>query len=407
MNDTLLINDPVHGFIYLRTGLLRMVLHHRYVQRLRYIKQLGLTHLVYPCAGHSRFAHVLGAMHLMSKAINTLQQKNIAITEAEAEATECAMLLHDIGHGPFSHALEYRILGGISHEEISLAMMRQMNTELGGKLALAIDIFQNRYPKKFLHQLISSQLDMDRMDYLARDSFFAGVAEGAVGVERIIQMLNVADNELVIEEKGIHPVEQFLIARRQMYWQVYLHKAVVAAEQMIVNIVRRMVFLLQTGSALPISETLLFLLKNNADKTDLTDSTLNRFALLTDGTIDAAIAECALHSDSILRRLCLLLSERTLPEIEISDIPFEDSRIQNYLECASATFAISPDDAHYFVTGGTLSNSAYSLTGDNIKIRTRSGKVCDIRRASDMLDATAFLHDSKKYFLCACVANEK
>lgn len=403
MNHALIINDPVHGFINLSAGLLSMALHHRFVQRLRHIKQLGLTHLVYPSASHSRFAHALGAMHLTGRAAAALRLKGADISPAENEAAQCAMLLHDIGHGPFSHALEYRIMGGIPHEEISLAIMRLINAELGGRLDLAIAIFQNRYHKKFLHQLISSQLDMDRMDYLARDSFFTGVAEGAVGVERIIQMLGVADSELVIEEKGIHPVEQFLIARRQMYWQVYLHKTVVAAEQMLSGILRRMRMLTDAGERLPVGEPLMFFLQNPHLPSGLDAHTLNRFALLADCSIDNAINACTECGDPILRLLCLRLAGRRLPAIRISDVPFDEGQICAAIEGAAGRFGVSVGDARYFVTNGTLCNSAYSLAGEGIKVRYRSGEVCDICRASDMLDATAFLHDSKKYFLCQCL----
>jgi HD superfamily phosphohydrolase len=351
----------------------------------------------------------------MSRAVNTLRHKGIAITNDEAQAAECAMLLHDIGHSPFSHALECRLFAGVVHEDISLAMMQQMNTEFGGSLSLAIDIFTNNYHKKFLHQLISSQLDMDRMDYLARDAFFAGVAEGAVGVERIIQMLNVVDNELVIDAKGIHSIEQFLIARRQMYWQVYLHKTVVAAEQLLIGTFRRMQFLLKNKNPnkkpnikpLPITEPLTLFLKNDYGSNDLNGDMLNLFARVFDGSVDCAIAACTESDDAILRRQCVALTERTLPAIEISDAPFSQEKIDAATTRTIAALGIDSEDAHYFVNEGTLCSRAYSLAGDAIKIRTRNGDVCGVHLASDMLDATAFLHDRVKYFLCWGLQDER
>jgi HD superfamily phosphohydrolase len=399
MTNDILINDPVHGFIKVVDPDVQQVLQHKFVQRLRYIKQLGLTHLVYPGACHSRFSHAIGAMHLMSRAITTLKQKNIKISDDQVQAAQCAMLLHDIGHSPFSHALEYRMFAGVSHEEISLAIMHEMNAEFNGKLSLAIRIFQNQHEKKFLHQLISSQMDMDRLDYLARDGFFAGVAEGSVGVERIIQMLNVVDNQLVIEEKGIYPVEQFLIARRQMYWQVYLHKSVVAAEQMIIALVERMRFLIEQGETLPICDALLYFLRKRLCRADICACSLEMFGMLIDGAIDCAIAHCAQADDHVLRRLCMLILERRLPFIEVSDAAFSAQRSAENMHATAQALGIEEADARYFAGEGVLSNNAYSLAGDGIKIRCRSGEVRDIAQTSDMFNATAFMQDKVKYFV--------
>ncbi|NCB97483.1 MAG: HD domain-containing protein, partial [Bacteroidia bacterium] len=281
VNNNKIINDPVHGFINIPSGLIQEIIEHPYFQRLRDIKQLGMTNLVYPGATHSRLIHAIGAMHLMKEAIVTLRSKGVEIDSSEEEASMCAMLLHDIGHGPFSHTLEHNILRGISHEEISLAMMRQINREKEGRLEKTIQIFEDGYPKHFLHQLVSSQLDVDRLDYLRRDSFFSGVAEGMIGHERIIKMLNVHENSLVVEEKGIYSVEKFLISRRLMYWQVYLHKTVIAAEQLLIQILIRAGELVNNSVDLPGSPAIIYFMKNTFSREDLNNKALlDKFALL-------------------------------------------------------------------------------------------------------------------------------
>lgn len=400
LNKQKIVNDPVHGFISIRTPLAYELISHPFFQRLRNIKQLGLTNLVYPGACHNRFQHALGAMYLMGQAVESLRAKGHEITEEELEAAECAMLLHDIGHGPFSHALEFSIVAQVSHEDISAAMMQQLNAELGGKLDLSIRIFGNTYSKKFLHQLVSSQLDVDRMDYLRRDSFFSGVAEGAIGVERIIKMLDVLHDEVVVEAKGIHSVEKFLIARRLMYWQVYLHKTVVAAEQLLVNIFRRAKELAHGKQSLFATEALSFFLHNELNLEELSQEVnLYSFATLTDSDIDCAVKSWSNHPDKVLSMLCRMLRDRKLPKVEISNEPFDKDRIEQMKKGVVQELGIGVEDAGYFITSDTLVNKAYSLTGDVIKVLHNNEKVEDIYEASDMLGATAFSHDTTKYFL--------
>lgn len=386
VNNNKIINDPVHGFINIPSGLIQEIIEHPYFQRLRDIKQLGMTNLVYPGATHSRLIHAIGAMHLMKEAIVTLRSKGVEIDSSEEEASMCAMLLHDIGHGPFSHTLEHNILRGISHEEISLAMMRQINREKEGRLEKTIQIFEDGYPKHFLHQLVSSQLDVDRLDYLRRDSFFSGVAEGMIGHERIIKMLNVHENSLVVEEKGIYSVEKFLISRRLMYWQVYLHKTVIAAEQLLIQILIRAGELVNNSVDLPGSPAIIYFMKNTFSREDLNNKALlDKFALLDDNDFISAIKQWQSHNDKILSSLCRDLTMRRLPKIVLSSEPVEYE---------------GSDGSGYLVRSGEVVNSGYDIKGEYIGILSKDGIVRNIYDISDMLSARAFSQVTKKYFLC-------
>ncbi|MEN6619651.1 MAG: HD domain-containing protein [Rikenellaceae bacterium] len=396
-----IINDPVHGFVNIPSGLILEIIEHPYFQRLRDIKQLGLTNLVYPGATHSRLLHALGAMHLMKEAITSLQSKGVVITEAEEEASLAAILLHDIGHGPFSHALENNIIQGVSHEEISLALMSAINKEKGGRLNTAIEIFEDKYPKHFLHQLVSSQLDVDRLDYLKRDSFFSGVAEGMIGLERIIKMLHVDNNSLVVEQKGIYSIEKFLISRRLMYWQVYLHKTVIAAGQLLIQILKRARLLTINSAILPGSPAINFFLKNSFSADNLENKDiLNKFILLDDTDIMSAIKQWQFSDDMTLSFLCKMLINRRLPKIVLSADPFEKSDIEKAKDIVLKYDQINDMDIDYFVQSGEVRNSGYDTQEEEIKILSKDGSVQNVYLISDMLSAKAFSQITKKYFLC-------
>ena len=396
-----IINDPVHGFVNIPSGLILEIVEHPYFQRLRDIKQLGLTNLVYPGATHSRLLHALGAMHLMKDAIMNLQSKGVDISKTEEDASMAAILLHDVGHGPFSHALENNIIQGISHEEISLALMRAINVEKGGRLNTAIEIFEDKYSKHFLHQLVSSQLDVDRLDYLKRDSFFSGVAEGMIGLERIIKMLHVHNNSLVVEQKGIYSIEKFLISRRLMYWQVYLHKTVIAAEQLLIQILRRARLLSKGSTVLPGSPAISFFLRNSFSPEELNrKDVLDKFTLLDDTDIMSAIKQWQFSEDKILSVLCKMLTARKLPKIVISATPFEKSDIEKAREIIIKSNRIDIKDVDYFVQTGEVINSGYDTHEEDIKILSKDGSVQNVYDISDMLSAKAFSQITKKYFLC-------
>ena len=393
-----IFNDPVHGFIEVSNPLLLELIDHRYFQRLRRIRQLALTSLVYPGANHSRFNHALGAMFLTRQAIDVLKTKGVPITEAEEEATLIAILLHDIGHGPFSHALEKVLVLETSHEKISLELMQQLNVEFEGKLDLALRIFQGNHPKKFLHQLVSGQLDMDRLDYLQRDSFFTGVVEGIVGADRIIKTLNVEDSSLVVESKGIYSVENFIIARRLMYWQVYLHKAVIASEYMLVHILKRARLLFEAGQDIFTGPELgyFFTAKKDRNEADI----LKHFVALDDEDIWYSIKRWQNHSDKVLSDLCSRLLDRKLLKIQISKEPFDTKELDMIRKQVAVAFAISEEEAAYYVYDGSVSNLAYlNQTGQPIGIRFRDGKVVDIAQASDMENIAALSEPVVKYFI--------
>jgi hypothetical protein len=361
-----------------------------------------MTNLVYPGALHTRFHHALGAMHLMAEAIDVLRSKDIEITNEEAEAVTIAILLHDIGHGPFSHALEHSIAKSISHEDLSALLMGRLNTQYDGRLTLAIKIFNNQYKKKFLHQLVSSQLDMDRLDYLKRDSFFTGVSEGVISSERIIKMLCVKNDQLVIEEKGIYSIEKFIIARRLMYWQVYLHKTVVAAENMLVNILKRAKELSSTGEDLFATPALSVFLKNNYHKKDFEEfpGLLETFALLDDYDIFASVKVWMHHPDKILSTLCTNLVERKLFRIELKKEKINLAYKQQLTSKAAKKYKVTEKEAQYYVMSGEIENSAYKTNIVKISILMNDGKVLDIAEASDQLNTDVLSKTVKKYFIC-------
>ncbi|RKR81295.1 hypothetical protein BDD43_1440 [Mucilaginibacter gracilis] len=402
MNKKKIINDPVYGFINIPSELIFDLIEHPYFQRLRYIKQLGMTHLVYPGALHTRFHHALGAMHLMSLTIETLCNKGQDITPQEEEAVTIAILLHDIGHGPFSHALEQTIVEGISHEDISSVLMDRLNELFDGRLNMAIDVFNGTYHKKFLHQLVSSQLDMDRMDYLTRDSFFTGVSEGVISFDRIIKMLDVRDDHVVVEEKGIYSIEKFLVARRLMYWQVYLHKTVIAAELMLGKILERSRELSLEGENLFATPALKYFLTNNITINAFVNSNndLDTFASLDDTDIMSAIKVWATHDDFILSMLCKNLITRNLYHVEISSVPPTVSVINELVANAIEKYGITEDEASYFVFTDSITNKAYKIGDGNIRILMKDGSVQDITTASDNSNLEALAKTVKKYVLC-------
>jgi HD superfamily phosphohydrolase len=402
LNKKKIINDPVHGFISIPTELIFDLVQHPYVQRLRYIKQLGMTHLVYPGALHTRFHHALGAMHLMGLAVETLRAKGQLITPEEEEAVQIAILLHDIGHGPFSHALEHILVEGVSHEYISTLLMDNLNREFEGKLDMALDIFNRRYHKQFLSQLVSGQLDIDRMDYLNRDSFFTGVSEGVISSDRIIKMLNVHNGQLVVDEKGIYSIEKFLIARRLMYWQVYLHKTVVAGEQMLIKILERAKELALSGRVLFATPNFGHFLNNIIKKEDFIEDPihLERFSQLDDHDIFTSIKVWAEDGDKILSRLCKNLIERHLYQVEISNQAPELYVIDEMVQKAMDQFNLEEDDASYFVFTDTIKNNAYKPGDGSIQILMKDGSVLDIAQASDNSNLEALAKTVKKYIFC-------
>lgn len=402
MNKKKIINDPVYGFISIPTDLIFDLIEHPYFQRLRYIKQVGMTHLVYPGALHTRFHHALGAMHLMGTAIETLRTKGQIISEEEEEAVTIAILLHDIGHGPFSHALEEIVVEGISHEDISTMIMQRLNKQFNGRLEMAIEIFEDTYPRKFLHQLVSSQLDMDRMDYLNRDSFFTGVSEGVISSDRIIKMLNVVNDEIVVEEKGIYSIEKFLIARRLMYWQVYLHKTVVSGEQLLVKILRRSRELAQQGVPMFTTPALSkFLMKPISREAFMNeDHYLKTFVSLDDTDIMAAVKVWETHDDFVLSKLCKDLMQRNLYKVDIGNEPPDKAFIEKLRAKAVEKYGISKHEATYFVFEDTIRNKAYKSDDGKICILMKGGRILDITEASDDSNLIALAKTVKKYIVC-------
>lgn len=402
LNKKKIINDPVYGFITIPSDLVYDLIQHPYVQRLRYTKQLGMTHLVYPGALHTRFHHALGAMHLMGLALETIKSKGQAISYQEEEAVTIAILLHDIGHGPFSHALEHTIVDGVSHEHISTLLMDNLNREFDGKLGLALEIFNNRYHKKFLYQLVSGQLDLDRMDYLNRDSFFTGVSEGVISFDRIIKMLDVVDDQLVVEEKGIYSIEKFLIARRLMYWQVYLHKTVIAAEQMLVKILERAKELSGEGRDLFASPCFSYFLKNSISKEEFKNDPRNieRFTKLDDNDIFTSIKVWVNDEDIILSTLCSHLISRNLYQVEITNEPPLIEIINDLADKVTDEYEISDDDISYFVFTDTIKNKAYSVGDGSIKIVMKDGSIQDIAKASDNSNLESLARTVQKHILC-------
>jgi HD superfamily phosphohydrolase len=402
LNKKKIFNDPIYGFITINHDIIFDLIEHPYFQRLRRIKQLGLTHLVYPGALHTRFHHALGTMHLMQKAIEVIRSKGHTITDEEDEGVSIAILLHDIGHGPFSHALEHSIVNGISHEEISTLFMDELNKKFKGKLDLALKIFRNEYKKKFLYQLVSSQLDMDRIDYLKRDSFYSGVSEGAVNTDRLITMLNVKKDELAIEEKGIYSVEQFIIARRLMYWQVYLHKTVLAAENLLVNILKRAKVLALNDTDLFCTPSLKEFLYNKHDLQSFLDDPklLKVFADLDDIDIMASIKVWENHSDKTLSMLCKMLVDRNLFKVKIQPKKFDKTEVDEISEKIKSKLKLSDSEIPYFVFQNSIINNAYNPKMDNINILLKNGQTLDIKEAADTFSISALSTPVKKWFLC-------
>lgn len=402
MNDIKTIIDPVFGFINVPRGLLLQIVKHPLMQRLTRIKQLGMASVVYPGAQHTRFQHSLGAFHLMSEAIKVLSQKGIFIFDSEAEAVQAAILMHDIGHGPFSHVLENTLIHGISHEEISLMMMDKMNKEMGGELTLAIKIFRDEYPKRFLHQLISSQLDMDRLDYLRRDSFFTGVTEGNIGSARIIKMLNVVDDQLVIDYKGIYSIENYLTSRRLMYWQVYLHKTTVACEKVLVNALLRAKKLASEGVELFASPALHYFLYNDVDAAHFhTDSeALKHYVNLDDNDIWSAVKVWKDSDDKVLALLSADLIERRPFRVEIHDEEVSDERIAELRKELAEHFGITPDDAWFLISLNTIQKDMYDIHDDHISILNKDNTLKDIAEASEILNVELLSKKIRKYYLC-------
>ena len=401
-NKRKIINDPVFGFINIPNDFLYDIIQHPYFQRMNRIKQLGLTSTVYPGAQHTRLQHSLGAMHLMGEAITQLQQAGHEITTSEAEAARACILLHDIGHGPFSHTLEHSLVSDVSHEEISLLMMQQINKEMGGKLDMALAIFTNNYHKKFLHQLVSGQLDMDRLDYLSRDSFFSGVSEGIIGAARIIKMLNVHNDQLVVEAKGIYSIEKFLVARRLMYWQVYLHKTSLAAEKMLMNILNRAKELAEKNEVLFETPALHYFLYNEVNKLSFmqSDEAMKHFAMLDDSDVISAIKVWSSHQDIVLSTLCIAFTNRKLFKIEIQTESISESKREQYLKLYSDHFDINNHDAAYFMGEEIVSTDTYTPQDDNINIIYKDGTIKDIAEASDMLNITVLTKKVEKHYFC-------
>ncbi|MDR2621185.1 MAG: HD domain-containing protein [Dysgonamonadaceae bacterium] len=399
---TKIINDPVFGFINIPGEFIFRIINHPYMQRLNRIRQLGLAFYVYPGAVHTRFHHSLGAMHLMSEAIAQLRSKGHAISDGEKDGAMACILLHDIGHGPFSHVLENSLVTGICHEDISLMLMNRMNEDLSGKLNPAIEIFRDTYPKRFLHQLVSGQLDVDRLDYLRRDSFFTGVTEGNIGSARIIKMLNLKDDKLVVEAKGIYSIENFLMARRLMYWQVYLHKTAMAAEKMMTNTLKRAKFLANQGLELEATLPLKYFLYNRIDRKrfETDPDAIRYFTDLDDNDIWCALKAWTKSSDKVLSLLCNGLINRNLFKIEVSSKPVPEHLIAEKTGYFAGKYNLSPEDAAYLIVSESISTNMYSEADDSIDILFKDGSTEDISCASDMLNIQLLSKKIKKYYFC-------
>lgn len=402
MSKRKIINDPVFGFIDIPKGLLYDIIQHPILQRLSRIRQVGLSSVVYPGAQHTRFQHSLGAFYLMSEAIKQLTAKGNFIFDSEAEAVQAAILMHDIGHGPFSHVLEDTIVQGVAHEEISLMLMERINKEMAGQLTLAIQIFKDEYPKKFLHQLVSGQLDMDRLDYLRRDSFYTGVTEGNIGSARIIKMLDVKDDQLVVEAKGIYSIENFLTARRLMYWQVYLHKTSVAYERMLISTLLRAKELASRKVELFASPAFRFFLYNNVDRNEFyhNPECLDNYIQLDDNDIWTSLKVWSNHPDKVLSTLSTGMINRNLFKVEISSEPISEERIGTLKESIALKLDIPLEDAHFFVSTPSIERNMYNPADDSIDILYNDGSVKNIAEASDMLNISLLSRKVKKYYIC-------
>ncbi|WP_296682429.1 HD domain-containing protein [Flavobacterium sp.] len=400
INKLKIFNDPIYGFITIPNALIYDLIQHPYFQRLRRISQMGLSYLVYPGANHTRFHHALGCMHLMQKAVDVLRFKGVSVSEEEENALYIAILLHDIGHGPFSHAMEKSIVENVHHEAISLLFMNQLNEEFNGQLSLAIQVFKGEYHRKFMLQLISSQLDMDRMDYLKRDSFYSGVAEGNVNSERLIQMMNVVDDVLVIEEKGIYSVEKFLMSRRLMYWQAYLHKTSLVAELILTKVLKRAKELTLKGVELPCSEPLLFFMQNRIALEDFDANTLDLFSQLDDFDIISALKSWQRQDDFILSSLSKMIINRDLPKIKVASEKILLDEIAPLQERFAAENNISVSDTNYFIFKGKIKNQAYSKEAEPIRILKKDKTIEDVVEASDQLNLKSLSKLVTKYYIC-------
>jgi HD superfamily phosphohydrolase len=399
-NKLKIFNDPIYGFITIPNSLIYDLIQHPYFQRLRRISQMGLSYLVYPGAHHTRFHHALGCMHIMQKAVQTLRFKGVAISNDEENALYIAILLHDIGHGPFSHAMEHSIVEEVHHEAISLKFMNALNNEFDGKLDLAIQIFKGEYHRKFMLQLISSQLDMDRMDYLKRDSFYSGVAEGNINSDRLIQMMNVKEDVLVIEEKGIYSVEKFLVARRLMYWQAYLHKTSVVAEITLTKILKRAKELTQKGEQLECSKSLSFFLNNKITTDTFNLDELITFSQLDDYDVLGAIKSWQFHADFVLSSLSKMIINRDLLKIIVLDEKVDAEQLMQYKNKIMSMYSLSDKDANYFVFKGKLKNQAYNKESEPIRILKKEGGIENLVDSSDQLQVKALSKSVTKYYLC-------
>lgn len=395
-----IINDPVYGFITIDEPLIFDLISHPYYQRLRRIHQMAFAELVYPGAVHSRLHHSLGAYHLMCNALSELKNKNIAITPEEERAAKVAILLHDIGHGPYSHALEHILIPGVSHESISILIMQHLDKLFGGRLQMAIKIFTNQYEKPFLHQLVSGQLDVDRMDYLSRDSFFTGVSEGVIGYDRILKMLAVHDGELMVEEKAIYSIEKFLVARRLMYWQVYLHKTVLSAEKMLVRIIERAQELIRMGTGLKSTSSVLDFFLYRQEPADGIEVHLDKFCSLDDYDIFSAIKCWMGHEDKVLSNLCRMLVERRLLKVSFDIQPFDEARLQELKAAACSRLGITHEEAAYFVFAGEEVNTMYDMYDERINILFKDGTVKDITKVNNALIHQTLSTPVKKFYIC-------
>ena len=403
MNKKKIFNDPVYGFVTVPTELLFDLIEHPYFQRLRRIQQLGLTSFVYPGALHTRFHHALGAMHLMQLALRTLKDKGVGISAAEGEAAQVAILLHDVGHGPLSHALETSIFQDVPHEQLSLYLMERLNEQFGGRLSLAIEMFRGSYGREFFHQLVSSQLDVDRLDYLNRDSFYTGVQEGRPGADRLLKMLQVVNERLVLEEKAVYSVENFLVSRRLMYWQVYLHKTVTSAEQMVIRIMQRARDLARAGVPVPGSSCLTYFLGRAVTLAEFQTNpdVLSHFVELDDTDIWSAIKSWKGHADPVLSFLAKSLINRQLFKIIIAPEPYDEDFQLGIVELIAERFDLTPDDARQLMITGRLSNTAYDpASNETIDILTKSGKVVNVTEASDLPNIRALSQKVQKYYIC-------
>ncbi|MEM9326253.1 MAG: HD domain-containing protein [Bacteroidota bacterium] len=402
MNKKKILNDPVYGIINIQSDLVFDIIEHPFFQRLRRIKQLGLTDFVYPGALHTRFHHALGAMHLMSKALESLRSKGHMIFDAEYEAAIIAILLHDIGHGPFSHTLEFSLFKGVRHEQITLWTLKRLNEQFQGRLQMAIQVFEGRYPRKFLHQLVSSQLDMDRLDYLQRDRFFTGVHEGTIGAERIIKMLNLHKDELVVEEKAIYSLENFLSARRLMYWQVYLHKTAISAERMLIELIKRAKELTQQGKAVSATPALQLFLERDIGLQDFEEdpNILDIFMLMDDTDIWGSLKFWAQHDDKVLKTLSSMLIDRKLFQVRLTNEKIEPEQVKQLTERVSQQMGLSEKEARYFVKKGKVTNSAYIASDESISVLMKDGRVLDVANATDLPNIKAMSKIVKKHYCC-------